>query len=882
MKKNKIINSFLLFTSLVGVLSSCGNETTSSSSSDSNFSESVTASFSVKVKSIGGKELENVTVNLYEGNDIVSSKKTNETGDCEFNVDKKEYTIKLSDLPDGYYLEKEYKINADEDNYEITCLSKVLEGERPSNIASYVEGDLMYDFTVTNTENETITLSELFNTYDMVFINFFYISCSACNLEFPFLEEAYNDYKDDVAVVALSPYDTMNQLTSFKTNKGYSFDVCFDSIFLADDFNVQAYPTSAIVDRYGIIQLIHAGAVTSKEDFTTLFDKYIGDDYVPGNTEDSIGGEDTGVKPDPNKPMPDTKKIEAVINGNGFTNSWYAEQDKELAEYTWPWYIDEDKSAIYSSNAKIANSTASIYTKVHLKENEVFVFDFFASTEEYGDYFYVKVDDVIEYSVSGISDDWQTCYSFIASAEGDYEIGLHYIKDSDSYAGEDTVYIKNVRIIKNSEISESVYIKRHASYSYNSASQRNEKVVDIYFNSSDNYYHVGSINGPILFADIYGEGSTYYDTNSINTMVSEGLFKFGKKDYSDKMEFYATLASNNDYGIVPITEELKEILIDFTSYYYEKANGNKDDYKPYENQWYDICCYYEGYNVDKEFKDPIEGLATFSSLEAELGDQNFVNIDSFVMPRGKLSKFVPTNSGVYKINSISNNNTVAWIFLNDDRDNSMFFESDTGARIYQTGELSTSNYCMYVYLEANTPYYICSGFDDMYETGIIQFNIEYIGKSMSLFTSCSFGPFYYSDDFDVTGDIIAGGIDVALGDDGYYHELKANGELGSLIYCDFEYYSYFNYSINELIAAGYFDLTYDKFEEAEIVGGINYTSTMNAYKNRIITDDGETKGCVPVDERLASILQNFMDVYTFKGVDHSWTKLCYYYKSIGE
>ena len=34
------------------------------------------------------------------------------------------------------------------------------------------------------------------------------------------------------------------------------------------------------------------------------------------------------------------------------------------------------------------------------------------------------------------------------------------------------------------------------------------------------------------------------------------------------------------------------------------------------------------------------------------------------------------------------------------------------------------------------------------------------------------------------------------------------------------------------------------------------------------------------DNRLEN-LQMLMDKYTFSGVDHSWTKLCYYYDYIG-
>ena len=408
---------------------------------------------------------------------------------------------------------------------------------------------------------------------------------------------------------------------------------------------------------------------------------------------------------------------------------------------------------------------------------------------------------------------------------------------------------------------------------------RYEQFVDVVLNPDDGYYHVNDVNGPILLADLLGENSTHYSQYSINYLVNEGFFQFGIRDYTQRMLEYCSMASNSYLGMCPVTDELKKILVQFTTYYYNRANASLDGYTPYENQWLDICCYYQGYGTTEQMPDPIKGLGTISAYKAELGDQNFVEFDTLIMPRGKYSLFVPEISGVYKINSIGNDATMAWIYLNDNRENSLYYEFDRGARDYKINE-DNQNYCMYVYLEAGTKYYICSAFDDMYKLGKIQFNIEYIGLEMDLFTLCSTGAFTTEND-DMTGNIIIKGINIKIGDDGYYHELLNDGSLGSIVYCDFVYPSYHPSSINDLIDNGYFNLTYDKVEETNVDGGKNYTSIMNGYKQLMITEEGITKGCVPVDETLAMILQDFMDVYTFEGVENSWLKLCYYYKHIG-
>ena len=96
----------------------------------------------------------------------------------------------------------------------------------------------------------------------------------------------------------------------------------------------------------------------------------------------------------------------------------------------------------------------------------------------------------------------------------------------------------------------------------------------------------------------------------------------------------------------------------------------------------------------------------------------------------------------------------------------------------------------------------------------------------------------------------------------------------------------------------------DDFEEnymnvykvEEVINGIyhgeslDYTDDLLEYVDKMIKTEydednnplnAELNGCVMVDERLAELLQILMDKFTFDGVDHSWTKLCYYYLYIG-
>ena len=47
-------------------------------------------------------------------------------------------------------------------------------------------------------------------------------------------------------------------------------------------------------------------------------------------------------------------------------------------------------------------------------------------------------------------------------------------------------------------------------------------------------------------------------------------------------------------------------------------------------------------------------------------------------------------------------------------------------------------------------------------------------------------------------------------------------------------------------------------------------------------NEGELKGCVPVDAELKVILEKFMEYHAgFSGVEHQWLKCCYYYQHFG-
>ena len=79
----------------------------------------------------------------------------------------------------------------------LLCLGSVAVAES----TFYQLGDKMDDFTVTTHDGRSLTLSEVLKEKDAVLINFWATWCNPCRNEFPFMEEAYQQYADKVEII---------------------------------------------------------------------------------------------------------------------------------------------------------------------------------------------------------------------------------------------------------------------------------------------------------------------------------------------------------------------------------------------------------------------------------------------------------------------------------------------------------------------------------------------------------------------------------------------------------------------------------------------------------------------------------------------------------
>lgn len=901
----------------ISALASCSTEDTSDDQSTEESALGIKTTYSVRVKSASGIALSGLDIHIYNDSqltDLAGYAKTNEAGEASFSLNKNSnYAIVISSPPKGYKVEKSYSFIGESATIVLES-GLITDGELAS--ATLGVGDIMYDFTVTTPDGTEIKLSEVLKTKKAVMLNFWYTTCSWCLEEFPIMNELYAEYKDEIEIIALDPLDDTNAVKVFQAQHGLDFPMAACPASWANAFSVTGYPTSVFIDRFGTICVIEAGAITSKRPFVSAFDHLTAEDYTQKICYNGIGELVDRIKP--NKTMPESSEIAETINKGEIEITYRAETEDKNAEYIWPFVITEKlgESVICASNIGIDDSSAIIYADVTLKAGQAFGFDYFASSELLCDVLYVIVNSDDVFQISGVSDknEWLSCYPCVAEEDGTYEIALCYLKDSDASEGEDTVYIDNMRVVSVDDIDVETFLPREAAVAKDDAFE----YAEIFYNEKDGYYHVGSENGPLLLANLmnysqFNEEQSVYEIVYNGDADKDGISLYDKENGGKGMVKYFSYASNSSLGgVCTVNKELGEMLKQVA----EVAGFDGD-----ENEWLKICVYYEVFGPkNTQLQDPIKGLSPSSAFVTKLGkdvETNYFYYDRAIIPRGLFSEFIPSKSGVYRFTSKSDykDGIDAWIF-DANGEELLVYEHDE--RMY-TDDINCS---MVYYMEAGTPYYINMAFWDVYATGYIYYDVEYIAPTFELFRCASPGYFTYDSDAtgDVMYDVIAGGITPELKNGKYYDSVD-----GSLIYADFVgVTSVFSQSILEMIEMGGFDFSksetdgeiiaylkqndndVDKTTEylkklwgeefdanAEIYQiddifagryhgkGEDLTDEMREYAKKMIKTKDEREGCVEVDERLAELLGKLIDKYTFEGVEYSWLKVCYYYDYLG-
>ena len=291
-------------------------------------------------------------------------------------------------------------------------------------------------------------------------LNFWYRDCSNCANEFPYINRVYADYKDDIEILAINDYysDTEQIVKSYPEFLGEDLQMPLFKVGNGEDdltltrFESEGYPTSVVIDRYGVVTMIEVGAVLGESKWQNIFDYFIGDDYKQVLIDDPSM---LNPKIEPTVQWTDSSasEIAEAFNSGDINVKYYPETGAD-AKYSWPFIADtyNGESVVRPSNSGIDNSYAILYAEGSLKPGQAIMFDWLASTQNTNmgaDVLYVLVDGKDIYSIAGISEDgYEVCCTYVdprpvtesnKDVVATYEVAFAFYKDNVDKEGDDTV-----------------------------------------------------------------------------------------------------------------------------------------------------------------------------------------------------------------------------------------------------------------------------------------------------------------------------------------------------------------------------------------------------------------------------------------------------------
>ncbi|GAB2190367.1 TlpA family protein disulfide reductase [Sessilibacter sp. MAH2] len=122
------------------------------------------------------------------------------------------------------------------------------------------------DFTLKQRGGENFRLSE--HRGEVLFINFWASWCGPCRQEMPLLDELHQRYSDaGFKVIGISIDEEQSAADAMLKKIPVTFPVLYDSqSSVSQLFDVDAMPTSVLVDRNGNMRFLHRGYKPGYED----------------------------------------------------------------------------------------------------------------------------------------------------------------------------------------------------------------------------------------------------------------------------------------------------------------------------------------------------------------------------------------------------------------------------------------------------------------------------------------------------------------------------------------------------------------------------------------------------------------------------------------
>lgn len=889
--------------------------------------------YTINVLSMGGLYLNNVQVDIEkDGQTVVSG--ISRSGKIEAYLTPDEYELKVNgeSLPDGYYVpdDADFKTNApdDEDPYvsTVSLPSKVIPTAASQN-KLYAIGDVMHDFGYTTSDGVRHLLSEELETKKAVILNFWYTTCYWCNEEFPALQKVYESYKDVAQVIALDHQDSVTAINNYQELNGLTFHMAYDAAGITSRFSVTGYPTTVVIDRYGVVAY-SASRALSESAWRTLFSTYTADNYSQDFTppvEDPGGDNQTyeWVKPHDIE-IPDASTFKGLLGDtiSDKVTGFRTETNEEDAVNNWPWIFTTGDGRTYleATNTNADPSYSIIYVDLELKKGDIVSYDYNVLNNENYEALYVimNASDLLK-EYNGTSDGWQTEEAiYTAHRDETVTISFTFYKLYDSQkitSAENFARIANIRVENVEDITDPIdfalsvheegitadnlYLDEDGLYRITGTGNENYDgnllLIDLWGATTWSENHTGSTtfipeegSNNSYYSSMYYLSFWYYSNRGGSETLSYNYLTRSETDFLNEM---LNLQNFSESGYLPVTERLRTILEKFCATF-------KDDKKYtgtyYETEWIEMCYIYRHYNgahggdrICYAKDDPVKGMSQFNALEAfesTAGETvlNHVNIKSIYSHNGGggiYYTFTPSKPGVYRFYSISRQSASVEISV----DGSSIGHDLTYDFFTKSGVLN--NFYGYHYFSTTDTVYLQAHFRmGSNATGEFDFVIEYVDESFDWLRMATTGDGMFVGTDENFSNTVYIAIPWAYNpDEGCYYSYF-NHEFGSKIYIDFvhpNYYEQNNRTLKEMIDLGYFNLSGSPYFYND------FTVEMRNYYEKSIEGkdpDDELYGMVEADEDLVNMIATVFNLRNGNGdgLESSyWLSVACYYHHYG-
>lgn len=127
-------------------------------------------------------------------------------------------------------------------------------------------GDVAPDFTLELVDGSTFTLSE--QKGSVVLLNFWSSWCGPCVKEMPAFERLYQEYGEELKIVAIDGLEYRERMDAFLESTDYTFPFAFDEDSVVNMmYPSDGIPYTVIIDQEGVVQNTYVGAADADQQY---------------------------------------------------------------------------------------------------------------------------------------------------------------------------------------------------------------------------------------------------------------------------------------------------------------------------------------------------------------------------------------------------------------------------------------------------------------------------------------------------------------------------------------------------------------------------------------------------------------------------------------